>query len=78
MRITSKMLLAKRACSEQVATFTRLWPGGVEVSMETCQQAAAANLNLRWFAEHFLPAPALEAYKQASSAAAAAYGVIVW
>ena len=84
MRITAKMLIAKRACSEEVATFTRLWPDGVEVSEETCQQAAAANLNLRWFAEHFLPAPALaahqqaratalEAYEQAAATAAAAY-----
>ncbi len=62
MKVTLDTLKALGACAEHKELFARLWPGGVEVTRETCRAATAAGLDLDWFANHALPADARAAY----------------
>ena len=50
MKITVEMLIAARACENQVELFQELFGEGGEVTLESCRQAAAAGLNLHWAA----------------------------
>jgi hypothetical protein len=73
MIITAQMLRDKGACSDQVAQFAELFPYGTRVNLRACRRAAKEELDLDWFADHFLTATALAAYKQATAPAWTAY-----
>jgi len=73
MKVTAKQLLTKDACKDQVDIFRKEWPKGVVVTEEVLQRAVELNLDLRWFALTFLPAPAWEAYNKAIATALAAF-----
>jgi len=62
--ITSQELLAEGACPHQVATFSKRWPVGAEVTKANCLTAVALQLDITWFAHYFLRAPALKIYKE--------------
>ena len=50
MYITTKWLKKHRACSEeQVRIFTKEWPEGGEVTVDTLKRAVALDLDLEWF-----------------------------
>ena len=68
-RITAETLEAKGACSDQVATFRRHWPDGARPLLRTIRKAARLGLDLDWFAEEFLSAPARQEYEKARTQA---------
>ena len=64
-KITYRMLQARGACEDQVDLFRKTFPNGVVPSLAACRKAARAGLDLTWFANKFLSAPALAAYEKA-------------
>ncbi len=72
MKVTLDTLKALGACAEYLNQFTRLWPDGVEVTVENCRAAVAAGLDVDWFANHALPPDANDAYMTATDPAYAA------
>ncbi len=73
MKVTAEQLKAKGACKEQVCIFEKEWPDGVEITEEVLARATELHLDLLWFASNFLPAPAREAYWEATGPALEAY-----
>jgi len=73
MKVTANQLREKGACKNQVLTFKKEWPKGVEITLEVLERAIELKLDLDWFACNFLPAPTWEAYKKATDPAEAAY-----
>ena len=71
--VTAKQLEAKGACGDQVVLFRSVFPRGCVVTAANIHKAARAGLNLGWWAEQFLPAPALRAYQEARAPALRAY-----
>ena len=57
------------ACTGQVEIFVTEWPDGAPLTLDNVRRAAALHLDLNWFALHFLAAPALAAYEQATATA---------
>jgi len=55
MRITAKLLARHKACPDQVAEVRRLWPRGVEPTVEALTVADAHGLDVLWLAR-LLPA----------------------
>ena len=72
-KLTAEDLAAKDACPDQVEIFRKLWPDGVVPSRRAIFRAAKASLDLSWYADHFLPAPAREAYNKVCDPAGEAY-----
>jgi hypothetical protein len=75
--ITRAWLEDRDACHDQVATFSAEWPDGVEITREALLRAAGLELDLSWFADHVLSAPARQAYRVAFAQALQAYGVAI-
>ncbi len=73
MKVTTRQLKVKGACPDQVITFRREWPNGVEITPTTLQRAVELQLDLDWFVFNFLPVPAREAYEKATAPAWEAY-----
>ena len=73
MKVTTRQLKVKGACPDQVITFRREWPNGVEITPTTLQRAVELQLDLDWFVFNFLPVPAWEAYLKAKAPAREAY-----
>lgn len=73
IKITAKMLIAKRACPEQVDMLRAMWPKGAVLSERVLLQAARAGAHLDWFASRFLSAPARAEHKKVSAPAWAQY-----
>ncbi len=73
--ITRAWLEDRGACHDQVATFSAEWPDGVEITREALLRAAGLELDLSWFADHVLSAPARQAYRVALAPALQAYDV---
>ena len=71
--VTAEMLRQRGACAAQVAVFRAAWPRGICPSLAACEKAARLGLNLDWFADHCLPAPARQAYEAAMATAWQAY-----
>ena len=55
MFITKELLELNGACSEHVAIFARQWPKGVEVTLESLNEAHAIGLDIFWL-ESLIPA----------------------
>lgn len=68
--ITADLLVG--ACSDQVRLFRRLYPDGVDISVEACL-AVADQFDWEWAAEYLLSQPARAEYDRAQQAAWAAY-----
>ena len=68
-RITAAMLREHHACSDQVAVFEKEWPKGTRLTKAALLRAAARGLDLAWFAQNFLKAPAWEVYQKATATA---------
>src|SRR3990167_6365516 len=64
MRVTAKQLEGEGACEDQIDLFRETFPRGCVVTAANIRKAARAGLNLGWWAEQFLPAPALRAYQE--------------
>ena len=73
MKITREYLVGLGASCEQLDTFSDEWPDGAEITLDNCLRAAELGLDLDWLAEKMFPAPALEAYLQATAPAWEAY-----
>ena len=73
MKITREYLVGLGASYEQLDTFSDEWPDGAEITLDNCLRAAELRLNLDWLAEKMFPAPALEAYEQATAPALEAF-----
>jgi preprotein translocase subunit Sss1 len=71
-RITVEMLKTRKACSDQVELFERVFPQGAPVSMRSFAKARKAGLDTRWTA-HLLGGPALVEYKKVRDPAWAEY-----
>jgi hypothetical protein len=56
------MLDGAGACSEQVELFAAMWGRRVVVSRETCAEAAALGLDVKWAVQNMLPKPLRDAY----------------
>ena len=52
--ITADMLLERGAFCSQVKVVREHWPDGVVPSLAVCLEAAELDLDLDWFADHFL------------------------
>ena len=52
--ITADMLLERGAFCSQVKVVRKHWPDGVVPSLATFREAAELDLDLDWFADHFL------------------------
>jgi len=65
VRITTKILQARRACKHQVKIFEDEWPDGCTVSLETIRRAQSLNITVQWAAEQFLKDKFLENYVEA-------------
>ena len=63
MKVTTKMLQAKDACTNVVAIFKTEWPDGVTVSLKVIKRATELRLDLDWFADNFLSTPQLAEYE---------------
>ena len=61
MFITKELLELNGACSEHVAIFARQWPKGVEVTLESLNEAHAIGLDIFWL-ERLIPAIDRNAY----------------
>ena len=77
MRLTAEMLRARNACAGQVATFEDEWPDGVEVTEAVVRRAVELGLDIDWFAQNFLTAPARAEYNKMVAAAWAEYNKMV-
>jgi len=73
MKITREYLVGLGASCEQLDTFSDEWPDGAEITLDNCLRAAELGLDLDWLAEKMFPAPALEAYLQATAPALEAF-----
>ena len=73
MFITGDKLRRKGACVDQAEIFEKEWPDGAEVNEANTQKAVELNLNLGWFAQNFLSAPAGKVYNEAAAAAGKVY-----
>ena len=73
MYLTADMLREKNACHRQVAVFEKEWPNGVKTTKKAILRAVELELDIYWFAQRFLPAPAREAYLEATAIARRAY-----
>ena len=69
MNITIKWLKEKNACSDQVELFKKTFGEKATLNLPNLKKAATSGLNIDWFAEHFLSAPALKAYDEARATA---------
>lgn len=65
MKVTVKELRDKGACKRQVRVFKKEWPKGVEITLEALERAVELELDLYWFADMFLPTPALADFDKA-------------
>ena len=54
--ITHKWLAERKACKEQLDIFDKEWPDGMELTKENLLKCAELQLNLTWFAKHYLDA----------------------
>ena len=72
MKITTRMLQAKRACSPQLTKFTELFPEGTEITETLCVQHASV-FQWAWAAENLLSAPARAEYDKVRASAWAEY-----
>ena len=75
MKITAELLIehgAEENC-EDLILFRKLWPGGGDVTLKRCLQAAKACLDITWAADRLLSTPALAAYQDAKAVASAAF-----
>lgn len=54
MHITQQILLDHGACDSDVNIFSDEWPDGVDLTLSVLQRANELELNISWFAEHFL------------------------
>jgi hypothetical protein len=73
MKLTTKMLRAKKACAHQRELFDRITGGELDVTVEWCCEHAL-NFDWDWAATNLLTDPARAAYGQDTEAARAAYG----
>jgi len=73
MYITAEMLREKKACEYQVEKFESEWSSGVVVNAKSVKRAGELGLEINWFAEKFLSAPAWKAYEEATAPARKAY-----
>ena len=72
-RITVAMLKRMGACSDEVDTFTREWPRGCAPTEQNILRALDLGLNVYWFADRALTAPAWTEYEKATDSALAEY-----
>jgi hypothetical protein len=72
-RITARWLRSRGACSDQVKVFKKQWPKGALLRKATLLKAARLKLDLDWFANEYLSAPARKAYDEATAPAWKAY-----
>ena len=75
MKITAELLIehgAEENCDDLIL-FRKLWPGGGEVTLKRCLQAAKARLDITWAAARLLSTPAWAAFQEANAVAWAAY-----
>ena len=77
MRIDVEWLNDHEACEEQVELFIATFPDGCKLTVGNVRLALRAGLEIDWFAMHFLPAPALPAYRGSVSVAWRAYAAAV-
>jgi len=73
MKITKKLLIEKEACADQVETFAREWPDGVEVYEAACLRAVRLGLDLDWAARRLLSKRARAKYVKAIAQARKEY-----
>ena len=67
MKITIDTLYALSACAEQIREFEKLFPDGIEVSLEAVKKALDARLDLEWLAwKLFAACKALPEYLEAA------------
>ena len=69
MRVTADELREMDACDEQVEIVEREWPGGIPVTVPSIRKALRLGLDVGWFAERVLPAPALAEYDKITAPA---------
>ena len=72
-RVTRKWLDRHCACPEEVRVFCREWPDGAEISQANLVRAHELGLDLAWFLEQVLSAPARRAYNEAIAPARRAF-----
>ena len=73
MKITPKLLKAHGACRYELAIFTKHFPRGASVTVETATKAQEARLTLFWVAEKFLSQARNAEYNKECEAADARY-----
>ena len=61
--ITAADLRDMLVCESRVVQFEALFPRGSRVSLRDCRKAAAAGLDIDWFAQQFLRGDALATYE---------------
>jgi len=71
--LTAAMLRERGATCAQVDAFEAEWPDGATPTKKNFLRAAALGLDLGWMADNFLPSAAVDVYRKAVVAAAAAY-----
>ena len=72
MKITKRMLQAKGACEDQVQLFARLFPQGVEPTVELCAEHVS-DFDWGWAAAKMLPPLARAEYERVMATARAEY-----
>lgn len=65
MIITYAQLKANTPCEDQFKVYLENFPDNNEVTEESLLKATRLDLDLYWFANNFLPAPARKAYLEA-------------
>jgi len=71
--LTAAMLRERGATCAQVDAFEAEWPDGATPTKKNFLRAVALGLDLGWLADNFLPSAAVDVYRKAVVAAAAAY-----
>ena len=73
MKLTYKELKAKDPCNDQFEIYKANFPNNCKVTKRGILKAVELNLDLDWFANKFLPAPAWKACNKATEPAWEAY-----
>ena len=55
--VTAEMLRKEGATCLSLSRFQAEWPNGAEITLENLLRAADLELDLPWWARHFLPTP---------------------
>ncbi len=72
-RVTAAQLRELGACKDQVETVEKHWPRGVPLTGPSIRKAMSLGLDVGWFAQAVLGAPALAEYNKVRAPAWAEY-----